>query len=365
MRHTSPRVLRVRQHPARAARISPSLALRLREALRSAAWWAPSLAALLVIAVALSGAGTADTAGTALGAHTLAPARPWVGRASPPAAPPPIARWQDIKDGTAYALHLSVPNTVSGVSVKGGNLFTFTTPTGDEIAGLVPLVKLPDQSYAQATTNSDGALICQGGTLIASSQTNAPNAAASTSFTQPVAFELQARFDQYLLVAYVQILYAPTSDQNAVGAVCKAQAGVSGVTSLEMIAGCTATSCTSPLDNAMAAPPAYEQAMIHAMQQRGLDAWSAVWALTSRTVTAQYNQSEFAALMNRLSDQIGTITAITATSGPPSVLFDSGGQAYFTLVESVTYTHGGKSKTVQITSYYLLEGGEWMFWFSA
>jgi hypothetical protein len=68
--------------------------------------------------------------------------------------------------------------------------------------------------------------------------------------------------------------------------------------------------------------------------------------------------------MNQLSDKYGTITAIAPSSGQPSVRFDSGGQAYFTVVESVTYSHSGKSTTTQLTSYYLLEGGAWMFWFS-
>ena len=322
------------------------------------------MGALLVVAIALTGASTATSSHSS---HTLAPAHPWIGRASPPSNVPPIARWQDSKDGTAYALHVTGnPLTATAAQARGGNLFTFTTPNGDEVGALVPLVKLTDGSYAQ-TTSKDPAVPggCQGGTLIASNQTSTPTGATGTSYTQPVVFSLQAHFDPYLLVAYAHILYAPSSDQNAIGAVCQGQATTSGVTSLEMNAGCTATTCGSPLDDAMTAPPAYDQAIVKAMKERGIDGWSAVWSLTSRTVTAQYSKADFAALMNRLSDQVGTITALAPTSGPPAVEWDTGGQAYYTVVESVTYTHGGKSKTVSITSYYLLEGGAWMFWFSA
>lgn len=362
MRHTSARALRQRRqpHPVHPTRFSHQLAARLRSALRSAAWWAPSLAALLVIAVALSGAGTVRGA---TASRALAPAHPWIGRATPPDALPPLARWQDIADGTTYALH--VTGGSAGFVARGGNLFTFTTPTGDQIAGLVPLVKLADQSYTQTTSKDPATLSgCVGGSLLAGRQTSAPNGPTGASATQSVAIGLQAHFDQYLLVAYVHILYAPTSDQKAVTAVCQGQAGASGVTSLEMAAGCAAAGCGAPLDDAMTAPPSYEQAMVQAMKQRGVEGWSRVWALTSRVVTAQYSKADFAALMNQLSDKVGTITAITPASGPPSVRFDSGGQAYYTVVESVTYSHGGKSTTTKLTSYYLLEGGAWMFWFS-
>lgn len=366
MRSQSPRTPRRRSHPARATRATHptiSFATRLRAAVRSAGWWMPSLAALLVIAVALSGAGTATAAS---GSHNLAPAHPWIGRASPPTTIPPIARWQDVTNGTAYALHVTNNPLTNAASVRGGNLFTFTTPSGDEVGGLVPITKLADGSLAQTTSNDPTVLGgCQSGTLIASSQTSTPAGATGPTYTQSVVFALQAHFDPYLLVAYAHILYAPATDQNAIGAVCKGQPAVSGVTGLEMNAGCTATSCGSPLDDAMNAPPTYEQAMIHAMQERGVDGWSTVWGLTSRVVTAQYSKADFAAVMNHLSDQVGTITAMAAVSGPPAVQWDNGGEAYYTVVENVTYTHGGKSKTVQITSYYLLEGGAWMFWFSA
>lgn len=375
MRHPHPqltaRALRLRQRrtptrsarAGRAARLLPSLLPRLRSALRSAVWWAPGLAALLVIAIALSGAGT-TTAGAASGSQAHAPARPWVGRASPPATLPPIARWQDIKDGTAYTLH--VTSNTGGIA-RLGKLFTFTAPNGDEVEGVRPLITLSDQSLAQATSPDPTVLGgCQTGILLPSAQTSTPNGPAGANGAPPQAeFSLQAHFDQYLLVAYAQILYAPVADKNAVAAVCAGNATAAGVTALTMSAGCTATSCTAPVDDAVAAPPAYEQAMVHAMQERGLDAWSAVWALTSRTVTAQYTQADFAAMMNHLADQVGTITAITPISGGPAVTFDTGGQAYYTIVENITYTHGGTSKTVQVTSYYLLEGGEWMFWFSA
>ncbi len=369
MRHTSPRAQRRRWHLAHASHAGlplSTLAARLRAAGHSAGWWAPSAVALLVVAVALSGAGTATSA---RGAHELAPARPWIGRASPPANLPPIARWHDVQDGTAYALHVTgnLANPVAAVATaRGGNLFTFTAPNGDEIGALVPLVKLADSSYAQ-TTSQDPSVLggCQSGTLIASNQTSTPKGAAGKSITRPVVFALQAHFDPYLLVAYAHILYASSSDKIAITAVCQGEAAASGVTSLEMNAGCTATTCGSPLDDAMTAPPGYEQAMVHAMKERGVDSWGAVWKLTSRAVTAQYSKAGFAALMNRLSDQVGTITAIKPVSGPPAVQWDNGGEAYYTVVENVTYGHGGKSKSVSITSYYLLEGGEWMFWFSA
>ncbi|HKS71352.1 MAG TPA: hypothetical protein VJQ45_13090 [Ktedonobacterales bacterium] len=366
MRHTSARALRRRRqpHPVRPTRIvlSHQILARLRAALRSAAWWAPSLAALLAISVALSGAGTVRGA---TASRALAPAHPWIGRATPPDSLPSLARWQDITDGTAYALHITGGGAEGFAVARGGNLFTFTTPTGDQIAGLVPLVKLADQSYAQSTAKDPTTLGgCVGGSLLAGNQASTPNGPAGASATHQVAVALQARFDQYLLVAYVHILYAPAADPKATTAVCQGQAGAVGVTSLEMVAGCAAAGCGSPLDNAMTAPPAYEQAMVQAMKQHSVAGWSTVWALTSRAVTAQYSKADFATLMNQLIDKVGTITAMTPASGPPAVRWDSGGQAYFTVVENVTYSHGGKTATTKLTSYYLLEGGAWMFWFS-
>jgi hypothetical protein len=356
MRNPSLRALRRRP---RSARGGLSLVARLLVAWRAAPWWAPTAAALLIISIALSGATNATTAHNA---HTSA-THPWIGRATPPNALPPIARWQDIQNGTAYAVHVTSAATISA---RGGNLFTFTAPSGDEVEGLVPLSQLPDQSYAQATSQSPAVLGgCQVGVLRASRAVTAPAGAAAASATQPVEFSLAARFDQYLLVAYAQVLYAPVSDKVAVSAVCNGTVSAAGVTSLTMSAGCTASACGSPLDSAMTAPPGYEQAVVHAMKARGIAGWSAVWNLTARTVTAQYSQADFAALMNQLSDKVGAITAMTPTSGPPTIRFDSGGQAYFTLTENVTYTRGGTSTTTQITSYYLLEGGQWRFWFSA
>src|SRR5262249_14251270 len=208
-----------------------------------------------------------------------------------PQALPEIARWQDFADNTAYAVHTKSSDVIGIESRASANLFTFTTPAGDQVLGLLPLVQQKDLSYLQ-TTSSDPSILsgCTGGLLAVSRETSAASTAgaAGTPTTTGVEYSLLMHMDQYGLVAYAEILYAPVSDEAAAGSVCKGNP-VPGVTHLVMSSGCDAKSCTSPLDAAASAPPQYESALLAAMTSRSEAAWSAVYNQTSHLITKQFS----------------------------------------------------------------------------
>lgn len=362
MRRHTPRAARLRRlQPPRRSPARRPLPTRLRFGLRSALWWGPSALALLVLAVVLSGASAPTLASDAAHAHA---ARPFAGRAVPPAALPETARWQDFTDNTAYSVHTKSSATPSFSRVTG-NLFTFTAPTGDQVLGVLPLVRQNDLSYVQTTSDTPAILSgCARGVLTVSQ----PSVAASREGAParaPVEYALRMHFDQYGLVAYAEILYAPVTNELAASAVCKGAAETPGTTHLLMSAGCDATSCTSPLDTAAAAPPQYEGALLGAMNSRSQGAWEAVYNQTSHLIAKQFRDvGQFTAMMNSLVDHTGRMTAASVSGPAPQVQFDVAGQAYYTVVEHVTVQYNGKTTTEDYTSYYLLESGKWVFWFS-
>lgn len=349
-----------RQHPRRHPPARRSLPMRLQAGLRSALWWGPSALALLVVATILSGASAPALASTAA---RVPAAHPYARRALPPNALPEIARWQDFADNTAYAVHTKASSTPSFSRVSA-NLFAFTIPTGDQVLGALPLVQQSDLSYVQTTSSSPALLNgCARGLLAVSHQSAGATAGASSS--TPVAYALRMHADQYGLVAYAEILYAPVSDELAAGAVCKGATQTPGTTHLLMSAGCDAASCTSPLDTAAAAPPQYESALLGAMNSRSQAAWEAVYNQTSHLITKQFRDvGQFASFMNGQVDHSGRMTAASSSELAPQVQFDVAGQAYYTVVEHITYQLNGKTISQDYTSYYLLESGRWVFWFS-
>jgi asparagine N-glycosylation enzyme membrane subunit Stt3 len=92
--------------------------------------------------------------------------------------------------------------------------------------------------------------------------------------------------------------------------------------------------------------------------------WSTVYQQNSQIVREQYSASDFAALMQADAARYGQITAVSTPQSPPVIQVDDSGQTYFTVVQTVTYQLNGSTKQTQVTSYYLLEDGDWHFWFS-
>jgi hypothetical protein len=130
----------------------------------------------------------------------------------------------------------------------------------------------------------------------------------------------------------------------------------------EMKAGCS--DLTSPCAQLLTPTQAvvqYNQAVVGAGQTGD---WNSVWVQTSQAVTAQYTSGTFSALMNQQAQRVGRITSIVPNSASPTIQFSAAGEAYFISHDTVTLDHNGSTKQLLITSYYLVEGGGWKFWFS-
>ncbi|WIG59481.1 MAG: hypothetical protein OJF49_002228 [Ktedonobacterales bacterium] len=318
----------------------------------SALWWLSATLSLLLAATALSAASPAPASGASLAAARASVLRM---RAAPPTALPVVARWTDATNGTAYSVQLTdVANLKPGGITRAQ--FTFTTPKGDQLAGVLLVAQLTDNSYVQSVGEAFSAarITCAKGVL-----------ATSGSGGQTIVYTFAAHFDQYALVAYAHLAYASAQDDKGISAVCGGQTGQPGETELDMLSGCDATTCTSPLDTAGPTVASYDAAMITAARGGGPAAWGPVYNASSQTLRGQYGADQFASVMSALVNKNGRITAITPVGGAPQTEFDAAGQGYFTITETVTVDHGGgKTTTATVTSYYLLEGGRWAFWFS-
>ncbi|HEX9036713.1 MAG TPA: hypothetical protein VF808_06935 [Ktedonobacterales bacterium] len=280
-------------------------------------------------------------------------------RVSPPASFPSVARWVDVKDGTSYTVRLQSPSgAINGLEARSGFLFTFTTPTGDQLAAGLPITKAADGSFAQSTPlDAQGAPTCAEGSLRLS---------ANGGGAEPVVYTLVARFDQYALVAYAHLVYALADDKAGIVAVCSnSTAQGSTEQALDMFSGCTASDCVSPVDTAGPAVTAFESSVVSAARRGTAQAWQQVYPGVSRVMSAQYSSERFGAVIAGQTQRQGRITSITPANTSPQVQFDAAGQAYFTVTDAVALDKGGgNTTTVTVTSYYLLESGQWVFWFS-
>ena len=327
-------------------RLAGGLLARLER--RPRMWWAAGALALVAVGGALSAAALGGSTGAAHG-HSI--------RAAPPQALPDVARWDDWKAGTAYSIVLHGGAAAIKAATALGTPFTFTTPDGSQLLGSEVLFQLLDGSFVQQASLKVGSTTgCQGGTL-----------SSGGSGGTPIIYNLQAHFDQYALVAYAHLSYAPVADQLAAAEVCRGVTGVAGETDLAMAAGCeaAATSCSNPVDSAGLTVATYEGYVLTAEKNRTAGAWGQVYSLMSRALTAQYGAGDFASQMNAQVAKHGQITAITSVTGTPQISFDTSGQAYFTVTETVVVAGGDQAGTRQMTSYYLMESGKWVFWWSA
>jgi hypothetical protein len=232
---------------------------------------------------------------------------------------------------------------------------TFTLPSGDEVraekVGSPLLVLARQLSQLSADAPFDVALtVCGPATLLAAK----PEAAA---IAQPVAMVLGVHVGQGGLLAYAGLSVVALGQAAFAASAC-----VLTSPQYEMKAGCSdLKSPCAPLPTPAQAVGQYNQAVVGAAHNGD---WNSVWVLTSQAVTAQYTSGTFVELMNQQVQGVGRITSIMPSSAPPTVQFSAAGQAYFISQDTVTLDHNGSTKQLLITSYYLLEGGSWKFWFS-
>ena len=268
---------------------------------------------------------------------------------------PAEGHWIDTADGTAYMIQLQ-PNP------KGFATFDFTTPTGQQLEGALPLVTLADGTLAQGTgivrgaaTNLPSAVVprCQDGIL-------------QSDATSPISivYTYLAHVSSDGMAAFATLSYASAQDQLGVAVLCKGVQGP-GVTTYQMSAGCTLASCTDLSSLTGPTVASYDTALLAAEQNGSLSNWSSVYKLTSSQVTAQYDPADFANLLNQQVASVGKITSISTPLANPTVEFTPEGQAYFAVAQSVTYVRSGSTHKQSLTSYYILENGGWVFWFSS
>lgn len=266
------------------------------------------------------------------------------------------AAWRDPSRATAFALRPPpAAGGLRGLAVLGTE-FVFVLPDGSQVLGtsatLTPLLRELsalgpgdpfDASQTLCTTASR--VYAQAGQV---GQTGKP----VDPYTEVGEAHLLLHIGQGGLIAYAGLSFLPGAN------VCTQPP------TWEMQAGCVGTQ--SPADCTPPAPPAaaaqsYGSAFTAAVQSRS---WSAVYALNSQLVQGQYSAASFAALMNQDAADLGRITSISAPLTTPLISFDSSGQAYFVATQNITRAADGITTTQRISSYFLLEGGAWRFWFS-
>lgn len=310
-------------------------------------------ALLLICASLLTGARLGAATGNAPNQSRVAL------RVSPPANLPPVARWIDVTDGTSYTVALqatAIP--VETQLASAGNRLTYTTPAGDQLVVALRIVKQADGTYSQSTPvdPASGIPTCVSGVL---------HQSKGNGGSIPIVYTLVTRFDQYAMVAYAHLVYAPARDKLGATAVCAGQTGQGNEQEFDMLSGCTASGCTSPVDTAGPMVSGFESSVVGAAKQHNAKSWQAVYKGASRVMTAQYGGDRFGTLIEGQAQKKGHITSITPSTTPPQVQFDAAGQAYFIVTDAVALDQGGgKTSTVNVTSYYLLESGQWVFWFS-
>jgi hypothetical protein len=264
---------------------------------------------------------------------------------------PDVARWQDEAHKTAFSIRLRASAaapaagsaSTTGFSAAIGNTYSFTLPSGEQIVGEVFLSKLPNGDYSAGG--------CQVARLV-------------SSRPQQVVAALNSHFDAHALVAFAQIGFVVVStvvDPTQIAALCK-----KGANSVIMQSGCDPSgACIDPVAMAATAAPHYENQLLGANQAPSSAAWQQVYDSSSSVIRGQYSSGQFADAMARAIEKVGKITAITPIPETLSVRTSATGQSYFIAHSAVTLSLKGQTSTSTIASYYLLEGGEWRFWFSA
>jgi hypothetical protein len=328
-------------------------AMRRRHAHHTFTWSRPSARAVRFFAVLLAVVCLATITivthpPTAHGSAAANGARQFVG----PEGFPDVARWQDEAQKTAFSIRLRAPTAASakgsssqtGFSAAIGNTYSFTLPSGDQIVGEVFLSKQPNGDF--------NAVGCQLARLVASRP-------------QQVVATLNSHFDAHALVAFAQIGFVSAvgvADPLQLATLCKKATG----NTFSMQSGCDPSGvCVDPVATASVALPRYENQLIAANKAPSQASWQQVYDSSSSVIRGQYSNGQFADAMAHAIQKAGKITAITPVPETITVRTSSTGQSYFIAHSAVTFSLNGQTSTRTIASYYLLEGGQWRFWFSA
>jgi|GEM_PF-4004132 len=326
--------------------------LRSRRTHHPFSWSRPSarivrLVTVLLAVVCLATVAVVTRPPTAHGSAAANAARRFVG----PDSFPDVARWQDEAQKTAFSIRLRAP---AGASVRAsastttssvlvGNTYSFTLPSGDQIVGEAFLSRQPNGNF-----NGGG---CQVARL-------------ASSKPQQVVAALDALFDAHALVAIARIRFIVAEfidGPNVLASLCK-QAN----NTFTMQSGCDPSgACVDPVATASVAPPHYENQLIAANMAPSPAAWQQVYDSSSSVIRGEYSNTQFADAMAHAIEKVGKITAIAPVAETIAVQTSATGQTYFIAHSDVTFSLKGQSSTRRIASYYLLEGGQWRFWFSA
>jgi hypothetical protein len=312
-----------------------------RHARHAWSWTRPStrivrLVTVLLAVVCLAAVTMATRPPTAHGSAAANVTRQVVG----PSGVPDVARWQDEAQRTAFSIHLTVSKE------PPGNAYSFTLPSGDQIVGAV---------FLRSHTNGGfEGLSCQPARLVGAKP-------------RQVVAELTTLFDAHALVAFAQIRVAeiPAFDSVEVATLCKL-----ATNTYTMQSGCDPSgACVDPVATASVAAPRYENQLIAANNDpskvRSPATWQPVYDASSSVIRGQYSGAQFADAMARAIEKVGKITAIAPIPETVVVQTAPTGESYFIAHSNVTFSLNGKSSTRTVASYYLLEGGQWRFWFSA
>lgn len=321
--------------------------------------WAGFALLLLAGLVALSGARPTPAYGVALAPAQPAPAP---ARARPALEPggPDLHHWVDSATGAAYSVRIRTSRA------GPAGQFTFTLPNGDQIAGgsgdfRDPLQPSPasDGTFIQQTNCGDD--VSDVGQLILANQTAGVVATglAAPGTGQPVRYVLSAHLDASGFMAYATLDYATAKDPLQ-ASLCLEKPPYRYVVQ----AGCDLVACLDPQQSATQDAQRYDDAMIAAARNGSASAWQAVYPLTATFIQGQYPPGDFGNAMAAQERSVGRITKIENKSAP-DVRLDVAMQPFFRVAQDMTVEKNGQAKEYHVTSYYLLEGQHWRFWFSA
>ena len=346
---------------------------------------AAALALLIAVGVGVGMFGLLHASTAHASAQVPQHAQQWTLKLSGGGSEPTAPRWVDHTHKTALTLRalkgdaVFQPATSGALALTGQEpyIFALTLPDDSQIVGVA--LGRPDTSgslllstntlvYDPATgqvtaANVNATLICDSGVLI--------GANARTTVT----YALRARFSPDGLSAYAELAYAPLSGQivlarlgpsASVGGVCQGTSSLAALPgAIVLDSGCPALAvdgsapgaCVNALGIAQQSVMTFDQAVI-------AQNWAKVYALSAPDITGQYSEAQLAATLGSHASTVGSIPALTVQASAPALRFTVGGEAFFAVDQQATLSQNGATTTRSLTSYYLFEGGQWLFWFS-
>jgi hypothetical protein len=309
-----------------------------RHARHALSWTRPGarvvrLAVVLLAVVCLATITLVTRPPTAHGSAAANVTRQFVG----PNGIPDTGRWQDEAQKTAFAIRFTVTEE------PPGNAYSFTLPSGDQIAGALSLQKRENGDFVGFS--------CDYAQLLGDKP-------------RQVVAQLATHIDAHALGGFAQITVTeiPSFDGGDLPSLCGHSTDI-----YTMQSGCgPSDACVDPVTTASVAPPQYENKLIAANRSSSPSSatWGPVYDSSSSVIRGQYNGEQFADAMARAIKKVGAITAITPVAETVVVQTAKSGEIYFVAHSNVTFSLNGKSSTRTVASYYLLEGGQWRFWFS-